>query len=172
MSRQRFALPHLSSILLLNVLLLCVPVTWAQRTLVAKQNSIQFANFAVPFAAVPGAQTHLPSFRDTMPLSFTPNLGQTGPGLGFTSRSAGYDSLFPTNKPAELGAKANYWIAPPRWLTNVPDNAPLRTVDKRDAQYYGRRVPVVGQTILRIARQADSHPRATRVLRLITNPLF
>ena len=30
MSRQRFALPHLSPILVLSVLVLCVPVTWAQ----------------------------------------------------------------------------------------------------------------------------------------------
>jgi hypothetical protein len=172
MSRQRFALPHLSPILGLSVLVLCVPVTWAQRTLLAKQNSIQVAKYAVPVAAVPEAQTHLFPFRDKMPLSFTSNLGQTAPGLGFTSRSAGYDSLLPTNKPAELGAKANYWTAPPRWLTNVPDNVHHGTVDTRDAQYYGRRVPVVGQTILRIARQADSHPRATRVLRLIANPLF
>ncbi len=173
MSRQPFALPHLSPILLLGLLVLCVPVTWAQRTPLARQTSIQLAKYAVPFAAVPEAQTHLLHFHDKMPLSFTPNLGQTGPGLRFISRGAGYDPLLPRNKPVvELGAKANYWIAPTRWLTNVPDNVPQRTVYTRDVQYYGRRVPVVGQTILRIARQADSHPRATRVLRLIVNPLF
>jgi len=163
MSRQCFALPHLSPIFLLSLLVLCVPVTWAQTTLLAKQT----------FAAVPEAQTHLLPFPDKMPLSFTPNLGQTGPGLGFISRGAGYDPLLPTNKPVvELGAKANYWIAATPWLTNVSDNAHHRTVDIPDAQYYGRHVPVVGQTILRIARQADSHPRATRVLRLIVNPVF
>lgn len=172
MSRQRFALPHLSPILGLSVLVLCVPVTWAQRTLLANQTSIQLAKYAVPIAAVPDAQTHLLPFHDTMRLSFPPNLGSTAPGLGFTSRGSGYDLLLPKNKPAELGAKANYWTAPPRWLMNVPDNMHHGTVDTRDAQYYGRRVPVVGQTILRVARQADSHPRATRVLRLIVNPLF
>ena len=123
MSRQRFALPHPSPILLLSLLVLSLPVTWAQSTLLAKQTSIQPANYAVPFAAVPDAQTHLLPFPDTMPLSFTPNQGQTGPGLGFISRGAGYDPLLPTNKPVvELGAKANYWIAPPRWLTNIPDS--------------------------------------------------
>ena len=172
MSRQRFAPPHLSPIFLLSLLVLSVPATWAQGTLLGKQTSIQLAKYAVPFAVVPEAQTHLLPFRDKMPLSFTPNLGQTAPGLGFTSRGTGYDLLLPTNKPAELGAKANYWTAPPRWLTNVPDDVHPGTVYTRDAQYYGRRVPVVGQTILRIARQADSHPRATRVLRLIANPLF
>jgi len=173
MSRQRFALPHLWSILLLSLLVLSVPVTWAQRTLLAKQTSIQPAKYAVPFSAVPEGRTHLLPFPDNMPLSFTPNLGQAGAGLSFISRGAGYDPLLPTNKPVvELGAKANYWIAPTRWLTNVPDNAHHRTVYTRDVQYYGRRVPVVGQTILRIARQADSHPRATRVLRILVNPLF
>jgi len=173
MSRQRFALPHLSSILLLSLLVLSVPVTWAQKTPLAKQPSLQLAKYAAPFAAVPEAQTHLLPFHDNMPLSFTLSLGQAGPGLSFISRGAGYDPLLPTNKPVvELGAKANYWIAPTRWLTNVPDNAHHRTVYTRDVQYYGRRITVVGQTILRIARQADSHPRATRVLRILVNPLF
>jgi hypothetical protein len=171
MSRQRFALLRLSPILLLSLLVLSVPVTWAQRTLLAKQTSIQLAKNTVPFAAALEAQTHLFHFHDTMPLSFTPNLGQTGPGLGFISRRAGYDLLLPTNKPAELGAKANYWIAT-RWLTNVPDNVHQRTVYTRDLQFYSQRLPLVGKTMLRIARQADSHPRATRVLRLIANPLF
>ena len=169
MSRQRFAL-HPAPILLLGLLVLCLPVTWAQTTLLAKETSIQLSEYAVPLAAVPESQARL--FPKKMPLSFTANLGQTGPGLGFISRGTGYDLLLPTNKPAELGAKANYWTAPPRWLTNVPDDVGHRTVYTRDAQYYGRRVPVVGQTILRIARQADSHPRTTRVLRLIINPLF
>jgi hypothetical protein len=173
MSRQRFARLHLSPILLLGLLVLCVPVTWAQGTLLAKQTLIQPAEYAVPFAAVPEAQTHLLPFPDNMQLSFRPILGQTGPGLKFVSRGAGYDRLLPTNKPVvELDAKANSWMAPRPWLTNVPDNVHHETVHIRDVQYYGRRVPVVGQTILRIARQADSHPRATRVLRLIVNPLF
>ena len=172
MSRQRFALPHPSPILLLSLLVLCAPATWPQRTLLTEQTSTQLAKYAVPLAAVPEAQTHLLPFPDKMPLRFTPNLGQTGPGLGFSSRGAGYDPFLLTNKPAvEPGAKANNWITT-RWLTDVPDNVHHGTVYTRDAQYYGRRVPVVGQTILRIARQADSHPRATRILRLITNPLF
>jgi len=75
MSRQRFALPHLLPIFLLSLLVLCVPVTWAQKTLLAEQTSIQFAKYAVPFAPVPEAQTHLLPFHDKMPLSFSPNLG-------------------------------------------------------------------------------------------------
>ena len=170
---QRFALLHLSAILLFSLSVLCAPLIWAQTTLLAKQTPIQLSRYAVPLGAVPEAQMHLFSFHGEMPLSFTPKLDQTGPGLRFISHGAGFDFLLPTNKPVvELGAKANYWIAPPRWLTNIPDSVHHRTVYTRNVQYYGRRVPVVGQTILRIARQADSHPRATRVLRLIITPLF
>lgn len=171
MGRQHSALIHVSRIFLLSLLALCAPVTWAQRTLLAKQNSIQLAKYAVPFTPVPVAQTNLLTLHSTMPLSFTPNLGQTGPGLGFITRRTGYDLLLSTNKPVQLGAKTNYWLAA-RWLTAVPDNERQRTASTHDVQYYGQRVPVVGPTVLRIARQADSHPRATRVLRLITNPLF
>ena len=175
MSRQRFALPHLLPIFLLSLLVLCVPVTWAQKTLLAEQTSIQFAKYAVPFAPVPEAQTHLLPFHDNMPLSFTPNLVQTGLGLRFISRGAGYDPLLPTNKPVvELAAEANYSIAnaPTPWLANTPDNVHHRTVYTRDLQYYGQRVPLVGKTILRIARQADSHPRASRVVRMLIYPPF
>ena len=175
MSRQRFAPPHPSLILLLSLLVLCAPGTWAQRTLLAEQTSTQPAKYAVPLAAVPEAQTHLLPFPDKMPLRFTPNLGQAGPGLRFSTSRAGYDPLLPKNKSVvELGAKANYSIAnaPTPWLANVPDRVQHRTVYTRDAQYYGRRVPVVGRTILRIARQADSHPRASRVLRILINPQF
>ena len=108
MSRQRFALPHLSPIFLLSLLVLCVPLTWAQKTLLAKETSIQLSEYAVPLAAVPESQERL--FPKKMPLSFTPNLGQTGPGVGFISLGAGYGLLLPTNKSvAELGAKTNYF---------------------------------------------------------------
>jgi len=173
MSRERFALLNLSPILLLSLLMLYAPLTWAQRTLLAKQTSIQLSKYAVPLAAVPEAPTPRFPLHEQMPLRFTPNLGQTERGLRFISRGAGYDPLLPTNKPVvELAAKANYLIANNPWLANAPDNVHHRTVYARDLQDYGRRVPLVGQTILRIARQADSHPRVTRVMRLLIGPRF
>lgn len=170
MSRQRFALLHPSPILLFSLLVLCVPLTWAQRTLLAKQTSIQLSEHAAPLAAVPEAQTRLFLFHKEMPLNFTPNLGQTGPGLRFISRGAGYDSLLPTNK--SVVKPGLITKAPTPWLTNVPNNAHHQTVRTDDLQYYGQRVPLVGRTILRIARQADSHPRATRVMQILINPQF
>jgi len=168
MSRQRCAL-RVSPILLISWSVLCVPLTWAQSTLLAKQTSFQLSEYTVFRAAFPKAQTRLSPLHAEMPLTFTPNLGQT------ESRGAGYNPFLPTNKPVvELGAKANYLIAntPPPWLANVPNNVHPRTVYTRDLHYYGQRVPLVGRTILHIARQADSHPRVTRVLRILINPQF
>jgi hypothetical protein len=111
MSRQRCAL-RFSPILLISWLVLCVPLTWAQGTLLAKQTSFQLSEYAVFRAAVPKAQTRLSPLHAEMPLTFTPNLGPTEPGLRFISRGAGYNPFLPTNKPVvELGAKANYLIA-------------------------------------------------------------
>jgi hypothetical protein len=172
--RERFARLHLSPILLFSSLVLCVPLTW-ERTLLAQQTPTQLSRYAVALGAFPEAQTHLFSFHGEMPLSFTPNLGQTKLGLRFVSRDAGFDSLLPTNKAVvELAAKANYSIAsaPTPWLANTPDNVHHRTVYTRDLHYYGQRVPLVGKTILRIARQADSHPRASRVVRMLIYPPF
>jgi hypothetical protein len=171
MSRQRFARLHPSPILLLSLLVLCGPLTWAQRTLLTRQTSIEFSKYAVPLTSVPEAQTRLFSFHEEMPLSFTPNLGQTEPGLRFLPRSARYPLLLPKNEPVvELGAKVNHLTAnaSTRWFANVPNNVHHRTVYTRDLQYYGQRVPLVGQTILRIARQADSHPGIARVLGIIS----
>jgi hypothetical protein len=109
MSRKRFALLHLSSVFLLSLVVLFVPLTWAQRTLPAQRISIQLAKYAVPVAAVSEAQTRLFFFHDEMALRFTPGL--TGSGLRLISRSASYHPLLPTNKSVvELGAKANHLI--------------------------------------------------------------
>jgi hypothetical protein len=172
MNRQRFALLHPSPILLLSLLVLSASLTWAQRTLLAKQTSIQLAKYAVPFAAVPEADTRLFPFHKEMPLRFPPNLGQTEAEVRFIARGAGYDAVVLTNKPvAKLSAEANYLIASPptTWLANVPENEHSRTVLPRDLLHYGQRLPLVGQTILHVARQVDSHPRVLGVLRLLIN---
>jgi hypothetical protein len=174
MNRQRFALPRPSPILLFSLLVLCVSVTWAQKALPAKQTSIQLSKYFASLVAVPEAQTPLFLFHKEMPLSFTPNLGQTTSGLKFISPGAGYDFLLPTNTPVvKLSAEANYWIAgPPKtWLTNLPENEHPWMVSSHDLlHYYGQRFPLVGQTILHVARQVESHPRVMGVLQLLINP--
>jgi hypothetical protein len=173
MRRQCLSRPHLPPIVLLGLLLLCVPLAWTQKTLLTKQTSIQLSAHAVPLVAFPEAKTRLFPSYGKMPLSFTPNPGQTQSGPGFSPRGSGYHLLPPTKPLLGLDSKANYLIAyaPPKWQTNVPAHTYYQRVYPRDLQYYGRRVPLIGPTILHILKQADSHPRVTRVLRLL-NPQF
>jgi hypothetical protein len=168
MRRQCFSRSHLWPFVLLG--LLCVPLAWTQRTLLTKQTSIQLSYNAVPVAAFPGAQTRLFPSYGKMALSFTPNLGPTQSRPGFPSRGSGYHFL-PSTMPLLPGLdhKADYLIVnpPQKWQTSVPIDAGYQRDYPRDLQYYGHRVPLVGPAILLILKQADSHPRVTRVLQLL-----
>ena len=54
------------------------------------------------------------------------------------------------------------------WLTPVIRQDMGRSLDRNDAlQYYGHRIPVAGRIILGIGKQADFHPRVTRIVRFI-----
>jgi hypothetical protein len=173
MQCQCFSLPHVSPLAVLGLLVLCVPLAWAQSTLLTKQIPIQLSDQAVPLMAFPESGTRLfPSYEKT-PLSFTPNQGRTQSGPGFSSRDSSYH-LFSQTKPVlGLDGKANYLIgnAPQKWQTNVPTHTYYQSVSSHDLQYYGHRVPLAGPTILHILKQADSYPRATRVL-LLLRPQF
>ena len=170
MRRQLSSLPHLSSILLLSVVLLWVPPASAQAL---TQVPIQTSNDAVPLGAFQQAKPPLFTCYGNPPPSFLPNLReiQSKPGL---IRGGGDQLLLPTNRLVlELVRKPNYVIAkaPKDWLTNPPSNVDYQTFDSHDLKYYGGRTPLVGGAILRIAQQADSHPRITRVL-LMIDPQF
>jgi hypothetical protein len=169
MHRQRFSLPHLSPIVLLGLLVFFVPLAWTQRIL-TKQTSIQLPDHPVPLMAFPEAKIWLVPSYGEMPLSFTPNLSQTQSGPGFSSSGPDYHLLSLTNKLLlGLDSKADYsnGNASQKWQTNVPTHTHYQSVYFRDLQYYGHRVPLVGPPILHILKQADSHPRATRVLQLL-----
>jgi hypothetical protein len=173
MNRQRFALPRPPPILLLSLLVLCASLAWAQRTLLAKQTSVQLSKYAVPLIAAPEAQTQRFLFHQEMPLSFTPSLGQTTSGLKFISRGAWYEAAVPANKPmGKLSGEANYLIArpPATWLTNLPENEHPWTILPRDLLHYGQSLPFVGHTILHVARQVESHPRVLGVLWQLVQP--
>jgi uncharacterized iron-regulated membrane protein len=172
MNRQRFALPRPPPILLLSLLVLCASVTWAQRAPLARPAAIQFSKPAVSLPAAPEPQARPFSFPKEMFLSFPLNLGQAKPGLKFVSPGAGYDFLLPTNTPAmKLSAEANWIARPPEtWRTNLPENEHLRMLSPHDLlHYYGQHLPLVGQTILHVARLVDSHPRVMGVLQLLIN---
>jgi hypothetical protein len=168
MRRQCFSLSHLSSIVLFGVLVLCAPLAWAQRAPLTKQTSIELSDHAVLLAAFPEAKTRRFAYYAKMPLSFTPNLGQTQSGAGFSSRGSGYHLLPPTKPLLGLDSKTSYLIANARnkWQTSVPIPTYYQRVYPRDLQYYGHHAPLVGPAILLILKQADAHPRVARVLQL------
>jgi hypothetical protein len=169
MSRQRFVFLHSSPIFLLSLWAFCVPFTWAQGIPLTEPTSVQLAQRVTFLGDAPEAQTRLFAPGKDMPPRFTPNLGLTQAQVRFIVRGTGYDYVLPTNQPVvKLSAEANYWNAslPTRWLANVPDNAHPRTALPHNLQYYGLRFPFVGQTIVRLAQVADSHPRAAQILRL------
>ena len=172
MSRQRFSLSHLSPILLLGVLVLSVPLAWAQATQPI-QASIELSKYAVPLGASRQAEMPLFTSYGKTPLNFPPNLSQTRskPGL---LRDSGRQLLLPTNRSVlELAGKPNFLIpkAPREWLTNPPDDDDYQAPASHDLTYYASRTPLFGPAILRIAQQADSHPRITRLL-LMIDPQF
>jgi hypothetical protein len=158
-----------SHLVLLGLLVLCVPLAGAQRTLLTKQISIQLSDYAVPLVTFPESKTPLFPFYGKMPLSFTPNQGQTQSGTGSSSRGSGYHPFSPIKPVLGVDSKANHLIgsAPQKWLTNVPTHTYYQSVYPRNLQYYGNHVPLVGPSILHILKQADSYPRATRVLQLL-----
>jgi hypothetical protein len=162
MNWQCFALLPLSPVVLLS-LVFCVPLTWAQKTPPAKQTSIQFTKPTVLLGPVPETQTRWFFFPKEMPLSFPSNLGQTEAEVRFMARD--FDAVFPTNQPVvELSP-------PKRWLANVAESEHPWTVWPREPLYYAQHLPLVGQTILHVAQQVESHPRITRVIQLlITRP--
>ena len=172
MRRQLSSLPHLSSILLLSVVVLWVPPAWAQAPRLT-QGSFQHSNDAVLLGAFQQAKTPLFTCYGNPPPNFPPNPGQTQSKPRLIRGSAD-QLLLPTNRPVlELARKPNYLIAkaPKEWLTNPPSNVDYQTFNSHDLKYYGGRTPLVGGAILRIAQQADSHPRITRAL-LMIDPQF
>ena len=168
MRRHLFSFPYLSTVLLLSVMVLGVPLASAQATR-PTQISIGLSKPAGPPAAFHQAKMCRFTSYGNPPLNFLPNLGQTQskPGL---LRGSGAQLLLPTSRPVlKLSGKPNYLIAsaPKRWLVNVPGDTDYRTFDSYDLKYYGQRTPLVGWAILRIDQQLDSHPRLTRWLQVI-----
>ncbi len=172
MRRYLFALPHLSPMSLLSVLVLWVPLASAQATR-PPQISIEPSNGAVPLAAFHQAKMCLFTSYGKPPMNFLPTLRQTQ-SVPRPLCGSGHQLLLPKNRPVlELAGKPNDLIAkaPKEWLTDPPSNVDYQTSYSHDLKYYAGRTPLVGPAILRIAQQADSHPRVTRLL-LMIDPQF
>jgi hypothetical protein len=182
MRRQRPSRLHLLLIVPLTLLVFSARLTWTQERPSASKTQTQLSSLATQFVAVPEAKIRFHPAYENLSLPFAPNQGQTPSQARFRSGDIGYHfSATKNNTLPELWQlatvdepqiKANHFIgnAPTEWLTNVIRHNAVhyRTPDPGgDVAYYGHRIPWAGRIILNIGKQAEFHPRVTRVLEVI-----
>jgi hypothetical protein len=182
------SLSHLSSILLVSLLVLSTHVLWAQRTSTLEESAVQLPDAPSQVPTVSEAQTHLHlTYKGLplgLPLSFKQNQGQTESWMRFFPDHTGYDRLsINTNDvlnqdtgTAEFWGKNKYFIgsAPTKWMTFAPTFGHVHhetTQGANDLEYYGQHIPWAGSVIQRIGQQAKAHPHITRALKTL-HPRF
>jgi hypothetical protein len=178
------SLSHLSSILLVSLLVLSTHVLWAQRMSTLEESAVQLPDAPSRVATVSEAQTRLPLAYKGLPLSFKQNQGQTESWMRFFSDKTGYDRLsINTNALlnqdrgiTEFWGKNEYFMgcAPTKWMTFAPTFGHVHheTIHgANDLEYYGHHIPWAGSAILRIGQQSKAHPHITSVLKTV-HPRF
>jgi hypothetical protein len=135
--------------------------------------SVEAPNDAIPVAPSRHSKVRLLTSDGKVSPNCEATLGQapsqpklvcafSDPLLSVTNRSV----LEMAGKQNDLSANA-----PRRWLANGSDDADDQSLSSRDLKYYGGRTPLIGKAIVRIAEEADSHPKITRML-LMIDPQF
>ena len=178
------SLSHLSSILLVSLLVLSTHVLWSQGTSTPEDSAVQLPDAPSWVAAVSEAQTHFHLTYKGLPLSFRQNQGQTESWIRFFPDHTGYDRLSinastmlnQDSGTAEFWGKNKYFIGstPAKWMTFAPTlgHAHHETIHgANDLEYYGHHIPWAGSVILRIGQQAKAHPHITTVLKSV-HPKF
>jgi hypothetical protein len=178
------SLSHLSSILLVSLLVLYAHVLWAQRTSTLEESAVQLPDAPSQVATVSEAQTQLYLTYKGLPLSFKQNQGQTESWMRFFPDQTGYDSpsinantaLNQHTGTAEFWCKTKYFMGsvPTKWMTfaRTLGHVPHETIHGADDfEYYGHHVPWAGSVMLRIGQQARAHPHITSVLKTV-HPRF
>jgi len=178
------SLSHLSSILLVSLLVLSTHGLWAQRKSTPEESVVPLPDAPSRVAMVSETQTHPHLPYKGLPLSFKQNQGQTESWMKFFPGHTGYDGLSISTSAvlnqdtgtAEFWGKNKYFIgsAPPKWMTFAPTFGHVHhetTHGGNDLEYYGHHITWAGSTILRIGRQAKAHPHITTVLKSL-HPKF
>lgn len=174
------SLPHLSSILLVSLLVLSTQLLWAQGKSRLQTIPVQLFDGPSQLAPVSEAQTHRPFTYRGLPLSFRQNQGQAESWMRFSPPYNTGHYRLPINtetvldqaaRTAELPGKKKYFIgnASSKWLTFAPAHGKVHpeTSDRVDeVEYYAQHIPWAGSLILRIRQQAKVHPHVTRVLKV------
>lgn len=178
------SLLHLSSSLLVSLLVLSTHVLWAQRTSTLEESAVQLPDAPSRVATVSQAQTSFHLTYKGFPLSLRQHQGQTESWMRFFSDQTGYDRLS-INTNAVLNQErgtAEFWgknkgfmgSAPTKWMTFAPPFGHVHheTIHgANDLEYYGHHLPWAGSVILRISQQARAHPHLTSVLKTV-HPQF
>ena len=175
---QRLSRLHLLRIVPLTLLVFSARSTWTQESPSASKTPIQLSSLATQFVAVPEAQIRFHPAYENWSLPFATNQGQTPSQVRFSTGEIGYQpsltrnnallELWKLKKIDEPQIKANHFLgnATTEWLTH--NAVHFRTPDAGgEVAYYGHRIPLAGRIILSLGKQAEFHPRVTRVLEVI-----
>jgi hypothetical protein len=166
---------HFPTIFLLTILMFWVAVALAQAPRPA-QVSVEDSPRDVAswsFEQAKQAGKPLLATKENPRLIFSLSAGKTESDRGLLRRSSDQFLLSSKGPVLELAKKRNYLMdtAPKPWLADVTAHEDNEASSSRDLKYYAGRTPLIGPAILRIAQQADAHPRVTRLL-LTLDPQF
>ena len=177
--------PHLSSIVLVELLVLSTHFLWAQRTLPLEKIPIHLLDTPAPFARASEVQIPLHLTDRKLPLTFEQNQGQADSRMKFLPYYSGdyrrptttNAALYPATRTAaeqwgKLGDKEKYLIgsAPSQWRTFALTfgKIPRETICcVGNLEHYAHRFPWAGSIILRIVQQAKAHPHVTRLITVL-----
>lgn len=178
-----FSLSHLSSILLVSLLLLSTHVLWGQRTSTLEESAVRLPDAPSWVATVSEAKTNLHLTYKGLPVSFGQNQGQTESWMRFLPDHRGYDRLSNANVvlnqdsgTAEFWGESKSFIGstPTKWMTFTPTFGQVhhQTIHgDNDLEYYGHRIPWAGSVILQIGQLAKAHPHVRSLLKAV-HPKF
>src|SRR5271157_6434459 len=186
MRRQLIALRLLRSILSVSLLVLSADLAWAQNQPPIEPIVAPIFDIAVLHVPVAEAKILRPrSFTAGLPPVLETNKSQPRSQARFFTAPTSYHQLLIDNLAtlnlrqltgtAESQSSGNYFIGgtPNKSFNFEPAYLKLSnpTINRAsDMDYYGR-LPFAGPIILRVAQQAEVHPRITRVLETL-HPRF
>ncbi len=181
MRRQLIALRLLLPILSISLLVASAALSWAQNQPPIEQMAAPVLDIAV--LHVPVSETiHPRSASVELPPIFEANKSQPRPQARFFAAPTSdhqllIDKIVALNLrqfagTAESQSSGNYFIGgtPNKSFMFEPGYIKLsnQMINRAsDIDYYGRLIPFAGPIILRVAQQAEAHPRITRVLTIL-----
>src|SRR5271165_2328610 len=178
MRRQLIALRLLLSILSVSLLVPSADLSWAQNQPPIEQMAAPILDIAVLRVPVSEATIHPRSFSVGLPPILETNKSQPRSKARFVTAPTSYHQLLIDNiatlnlRTAGSQSSGDYFIdgTPNKSFTFEPGYLKLsnQTINRAsDMDYDGRHIPFAGPILLRVAQQAEAHPRITLVLKIL-----